>query len=224
MEIVVIGDIHNDIENIMAYADKISTLKFDAIACPGDFTDVSLRGFTQIDIAKLIIAELKTFKKPIFAVPGNFDRDVIPILEKECISVHGKGNVLGDVGFYGYGGAKTPFNTPLEPTEDELQRGLEKGFNEVSKVKFKIQLTHIPPARTKMDLLYTGAHVGSEAVRKFIETKQPTVAISSHIHEARGIDELGNTKLINSGRFPEGHCGVISINGQNVVTRVLSLV
>ena len=224
MEIVVIGDIHNDIENIMSYVDKLSSVNFDAIVCPGDFTDVGLRGFSQIDVANIVIAELKTLKKPIFAVPGNFDRGIIPILEKEKISVHGKGAVVGEVGFYGYGGAKTPFNTPLEPTEDELRRGLQKGFEEVKVAKFKIQVTHNPPARTKMDLLYTGAHVGSEAVRKCIEENKPTVAVSSHIHEARGVDELGSTKLINAGRFPEGYCGIISLNEHDVSVKVVNLI
>jgi hypothetical protein len=105
-----------------------------------------------------------------------------------------------------------------------MRNGLRRGFDEVKDTKIKIQVTHAPPARTKMDLLYTGAHVGSEAVRKFIEDNRPNVAVSSHIHEARGIDELGTTKLINAGRFPEGHCGIIMINGNDVTTRILSLV
>ena len=224
MEIIVIGDIHNDIENIMNYADKLSVIKFDVIVCPGDFTDVGLRGFSQIDIARLVIAELKTFKKPIFAVPGNFDKDIIPILEKEKISIHGRGIVFGEVGFYGYGGAKTPFNTPLEPSEGELKNGLQTGFEEVRGAKFKVQVTHMPPARTKMDLLYTGAHVGSDIVRRFIEENKPDVAVSSHIHEARGVDELENTKLINAGRFPEGYCGIISIGGHGVSVKVVNLI
>jgi Icc-related predicted phosphoesterase len=49
------------------------------------------------------------------------------------------------------------------------------------------------------------------------------VAISSHIHEARGVDELGNTKLINAGRFPEGYCGVVSIIGDNVKAKIVNL-
>jgi len=224
MNIVVIGDFHNDIENIMNYADKLSGFNFDVIVCPGDFTDVGLRGFSQTDIAKLIIAELKTFKKPIVAVPGNFDKEVIPILEQEKISIHEKGKIVDGIGFYGFGGARTPFNTPLEPSEDEIRNGLRKGFDEVRNAKIKIQVTHIPPARTKMDLIYTGAHVGSEIVRKFIEENKPNIAVSSHIHEARGVDELGSTKLINAGRFPEGYCGIISINGQEVTTKVVNLI
>jgi hypothetical protein len=224
MEIIVIGDIHNDVENIIALSDKIALLNFDVIVCPGDFTDVPPRGFSREDIAMLIIQELKSFKKPLVAVPGNFDKEVIKILDEEDSNIHGKGKIIGDVGFYGYGGAKTPFNTPLEPNNEELQSGLEGGYNEIKKAKYKVQVTHTPPARTKLDLLYTGAHVGSEVVRKFIETKQPHVAVSAHIHEARGVDELGKTKLINAGRFPEGYCGLISIKNGSVKVKVICLI
>jgi len=223
MNILVVGDIHNDVENIMSYSDKISQLSFDAIVCPGDFTDVGLRGFTPADIAKLVIAELKLFKRPIVAVPGNFDKEVLPVLEKEGVSIHGKGKVVGQVGFYGYGGAKTPFNTPLEPSEEELRMGLEKGYDAVKNAKWKVQVTHMPPARTKMDMIYTGAHVGSEAIRKFIEEKKPAVAVSSHIHEGRGVDEILTTKLINAGRFPEGYCGIVSIDSQGVTAKIINL-
>lgn len=126
MEIIVIGDIHNDVENIIALSDKIALLNFDVIVCPGDFTDVPPRGFSREDIAMLIIQELKSFKKPLVAVPGNFDKEVIKILDEEDSNIHGKGKIIGDVGFYGYGGAKTPFNTPLEPNNEELQSGLEE--------------------------------------------------------------------------------------------------
>lgn len=224
VNIIVIGDIHNDVENIMNYADKLSSLNFDVIICPGDFTDVGLRGFSQVDIARLVIEELKTFNKPIVAVPGNFDKEVLPVLEQEKISVHGKGKTIKGIGFYGFGGARTPFNTPLEPSEDEMKAALKRAFEEVKDTKIKIQVTHAPPARTKMDLLYTGAHVGSEAVRKFIEENRPNVAVSSHIHEARGVDELGMTKLLNAGRFPEGYCGMISVSEQEITTKVLNLV
>lgn len=223
MDILVLADIHNDIENIMSYLDKVSQIHFDVIVCMGDFSDVGLRGFTASDIVKIVIAELKAFKKPILAVPGNFDKEVLPVLEKEGVSIHGKGKIIDGVGFYGFGGAKTPFKTPLEPSEEELRTGLQKAYDEVKDAKVKVQVTHNPPARTAIDMVYTGAHVGSEVVRKFIEEKKPLVAVSSHIHEARGVDDLGSTKLVNPGRFPEGHCGIVSINNNVVTAKIVSL-
>jgi len=224
MKALVVGDIHNDVENIIAYCDKIAAMDFDVLIAMGDFIDYNLpKGFTAEDIGKLIIEELSVFKKPILAVPGNFDRDLLPLFEKLGINLHSKGVVIKDVGFYGFGGAKTPFKTSLEPDEKEVESGLEKAFGMLKKCDATVQITHNPPARTKVDALYTGAHVGSEAVRKFIEINHPTVAVSAHIHEARGVDVLGKTKLINAGRFPEGYCGLITINGKESEVEVVSL-
>lgn len=225
MNILVVSDIHNDVENLMKLIDKLSFLKFDVIVALGDFTDVNLpKGFNDINIAELIIEELSTFKKPMLTVPGNFDKNLISLFEKKGISLHGRGKIIDGVGFYGFGGAKTPYNTSLEPSEEELKEGLTKAYEQVKNCELKIQVTHIPPARTKLDVLFTGAHVGSEVIRDFIEKMQPDVAISSHIHEARGLDELGKTKLINSGRFPENYCGLITLEKGNVNTKIVNLI
>ncbi len=221
-----IGDVHNDVEDLIGFLDKTKSLEFDVVVFTGDFIDFGLtpKGFERNDIARLIIAELKTLKKPIIAVPGNHDKDVLSIMEKEGINLHGKGRVIDGVGFYGYGGAKTPFGTPLEPSEDEIKLGLEKAWKEVKDCKIKVQVTHIPPAKTKLDMVYTGAHVGSDVVRRFIEEKQPAVAISAHIHEAKGTDEIGKTKLINPGRFPEGYCGLISVDEEKSTVKIVNLI
>jgi hypothetical protein len=225
MKVLVVSDIHNDIENIMPYGDKIAEMDFDVLIAMGDFIDYNIpKGFTAEDMGMLIIEELSVFKKPILAVPGNFDKDLLPLFEKLGINLHGKGKVIKDVGFYGFGGAKTPFKTALEPSEEELEAGLNTAFKMLKKCDATVQITHNPPAGTKMDALYTGAHVGSEVVRKFIEKNQPTVAVSAHIHEARGTDVLGKTKLINSGRFPEGYCGLITIDAGKTEVEVVNLI
>lgn len=223
MNILVISDIHNDIENLMKYFDIVGEFEFDLIVCPGDFIDVLPKGFEAIDIAKIIIEQLKTFKKPILAIPGNWDKDLLGYFEIEGVNLHGKGTVVDNVGFYGFGGAKTPFNTVFEPTEEEISEGLKNGYEMIKNTKIKIQVTHNPPARTKVDMVYTGAHVGSEAVRKFIEEKRPQLAICAHIHEGRGTDEIENTKIINSGRFPEGYVGLATISAKETSTKIINL-
>lgn len=226
MDIIIFSDIHNDVENLLSYFDKIKELKFDVVVCPGDFTDINTpKGFTQEDITKLIITELKGLKKPFLAVPGNVDtKDIINILEKEDVSIHGKGRVINDFGFYGYGGAKTPFETNIEPGEEELKMGLKNAWKDVEKMKYKIQVTHNPPFGTRVDMVQSGAHVGSSVVKGFIESYDPILAISAHIHEARGIDQLKKTFLINSGRFPEGYFGLVNIENGSVKGRVLNLI
>jgi hypothetical protein len=226
MNIVVVSDIHGDIENLFTYFDKIKELVFDVIVCPGDFTDANIpKGFTQEDVARLIIKELKLLKKPILAVPGNVDtKNMIKIFEDEGISIHGKGKIIGDFGFYGYGGAQTPFETNIEPTEEELKLGLKNSWNEVKNAKYKVQITHTPPIGTRVDMIQSGLHVGSNAVREAIETYEPVAAISAHIHEARGTDRVKKTFIINSGRFPEGYFGLINIENDNVSGKIFNLI
>jgi len=225
VKILSISCIHGDIENLLKFIDKMSLLNVDIIVLPGDFTDYALpKGFGRIDVARIIIEELKTFNKPLLAVPGTWDKDLIGFFEQLGISVHGVGKVVDSIGFYGFGGAKTPFNTPYEPGEDEIKHGLEKAYENIKKCDIKIQITHAPPARTKLDIISSGAHVGSETVREIIELKQPNAAICSHIHEGRGIDEIGRTKIINSGRFPEGYCGLIDIEKGNVDMKMINLI
>lgn len=225
MELLILGDNHGDIENNMTYIDKLKELKIDVIIYTGDFSDVNTpKDFKQEDIAKIIIEELKTLKKDIFAVPGNNDSwEVLDVIERMGINIHGKGKIMGEYGFYGFGGAKTPFKTTIEPSDEETLNGLKKAFDEVKDSKYKIQVTHNPPKKTKVDMIRSGVHVGSGVVRSFIEDKNPILAVSSHIHEAKGVDSLKKSFLINPGRFPEGYFGLVSIKDGSVSGRVLDL-
>jgi len=225
MNIVVVSDMHGDVENLLTYLDKIKELKFDVVVCPGDFTDVNTpKGFTQEDIAKLIISELKSLRVPIMAVPGNVDpKNIVKTFEENGISIHGRGKIVKGIGFFGYGGAKTPFETNIEPTEEELKLGLQNAYKDVEKAKYKVQVTHNPPYGTRLDLIQSGIHVGSNAVKSFIENHHPILAISAHIHEARGTDKLKDTFLINSGRFPEGYLGLVNIDNRVVNGKVLNI-
>ncbi|MCD6371596.1 MAG: metallophosphoesterase, partial [Candidatus Aenigmarchaeota archaeon] len=89
MKILVLADIHNDTENLMKFLDKVEEItNFDLIVAIGDFTDVNIpKGFTTIDIGNIIIEILKTRKKPILAIPGNFDKELIKLFEDEDISL-----------------------------------------------------------------------------------------------------------------------------------------
>ncbi len=225
MKIVAVGCIHNDVENLLKFLDSVSQFDFDVLVCAGDFTDGALpRGFTNVGISKLIVEELKGPGRPVLVVPGSWDKDLISFFEKENMSIHGKGRKIGDVGFYGFGGAKTPFGLPLEPSEEEISNGLRKAYNDIKSAEYKVQVTHAPPVKTKLDTISSGAHVGSEAVRKFIEESGPQAAICSHIHEARGVDEIKGTKIVNTGRFPEGHYGLIEIKNGLVDAKLIDLI
>jgi 3',5'-cyclic AMP phosphodiesterase CpdA len=82
MEILALGCIHNDIENMLGLIDRVEKLDFDLIVFPGDFTDLNLpRGFTRVDIASIIVSELESLGRPLVTVPGSWDKDIIGYLD-----------------------------------------------------------------------------------------------------------------------------------------------
>lgn len=206
MKILAIADIHGDfekLEEVMGLANE----DFDVIVCPGDFTDVGLcaQGFSREEMLELILEELKIYKKPVLVVPGNHDDKTLHRMLNNCvINLHGTGKVIDDVGFFGFGGAKTPFQTPFEPSEEEIAQGLANGWDVIKNSRTKIMVVHNPPKNTKLDQTVSGAHVGSEAIRNFILKNQPDVVVSAHIHEGGREDVLEKTKLVYPGVLASG--------------------
>jgi len=124
----------------------------------------------------------------------------------------------------GHGGSNpTPFFTPIELPEDEIYKNLEQTFSkllmELKNVNVSenvILLTHTPPKNTLIDITYTGLHVGSESVRKIIEKYQPLISMHGHIHEAQGMDKIGNTMCINCGSLRMNRYAIIEIKNTQI--------
>src|SRR5262249_52357671 len=47
-----------------------------------------------------------------------------------------------------------------------------------------IYVLHPPPRDTACDVISTRQHVGSRAIRRFVESEQPPLVLSGHIHES----------------------------------------
>jgi hypothetical protein len=73
---------------------------------------------------------------------------------------------------------------------------------------------HSPPRDTLCDVMAGGRHVGSRAIRRFVETHQPPLVLSGHIHESPRVsgawrDAVGRTVVVNPGQFGSPKlCGV----------------
>jgi Icc-related predicted phosphoesterase len=73
---------------------------------------------------------------------------------------------------------------------------------------------HSPPRGTRCDMIGAEAHVGSRAIRAFIQRHQPPLVLSGHIHESPRMsssyqDTIGATVAVNPGQFrTPGLCGV----------------
>ena len=73
---------------------------------------------------------------------------------------------------------------------------------------------HSPPRDTRCDMIGARVHVGSRAIRSFIERRQPPLVLSGHIHESPRVsssyrDAIGRTLAVNPGQFGSSRlCGV----------------
>ena len=98
-----------------------------------------------------------------------------------------------------------------------------KELTKLSNPKKTVYVIHAPPFNTKLDIITTGTHVGSKAVRGFIEKEQPLLTLHGHIHESPQMsgswkDKIGKTICINVGSsYPEDklNCAVIDLGNLN---------
>jgi hypothetical protein len=217
MRMLVIADMHGYSEDISRFFSKIDARSFDLIVCPGDFTDMFNQppGFSQHNIAELNLQKLVSFGTPVMCVPGNHDPyEIIDVFEEYGVNLHGKVRRFGNETFMGWGGALTHFHTALEPTEEETEEALGRMGSEAG--RGAIVVVHNPPHGTKLDKIATGEHVGSPAIRRFVEKNAPKLVISAHIHESRGTDTLGKSTLFYPGPFYAGLYGIVSVDGRGV--------
>jgi Icc-related predicted phosphoesterase len=207
MKIFAIGDIHGEIK----YFDNASELirSSDLVVLCGDLTT---RG-DRAD-AERIVSHIERYTANIIAVHGNWDRDEVrTFLEGRGYSVHGKGRVIGGVGFFGVGGStQTPMNTVSEYTEEEIAEFLQAGYRDIAGAGKKVLVSHVPPRKAR-DRTFIGLHGGSRAVRDFIENNSVDLCLVGHIHEAHGEERVKNSIVVNSGSFKKGRYSFIEIGG-----------
>ena len=96
--------------------------------------------------------------------------------------------------------------------ENEIAETLRQAFLKCSEKKNMILISHCPPKDTKLDRTVTGIHAGSTSVRQFIESKKPALVVTGHIHEARGIDKIGETIIVNPGPAHLGRYVIIEFD------------
>lgn len=198
-EWIVFGDIHNDTSQLK----RICGLReADGVLISGDLTNCG----TKKD-GEAVLAQIRNYNPHILAQIGNMDtKSVEDLLDSSKINTHRKITPLyDDVALVGLGYSNiTPFHTPSEVAEEIFVTWLEKIEKELDTFSRIIFLSHTPPFRTKTDMITNGIHVGSTAVRNWIERIQPEICIVGHIHESVGTDQIGKTKIYNPGNLASG--------------------
>ncbi len=114
----------------------------------------------------------------------------------------------------------TPWHSPRELPEPELEARIEALARQASRADRTIFNLHVPPRDSSLDeavllnpdlspVMQSGSPriggVGSDAVRSVIEQFQPVMALHGHIHESRGAVRIGRTQAFNPGsEYSEG--------------------
>jgi Icc-related predicted phosphoesterase len=209
MRLLVISDFHGNVEAAHRTAAKAEGMQIDAIVVCGDITH-----FGSVKDAEKILAPLIKLDMPVLYVPGNCDS--AELAKAQIIgatSVHGQCQKINDVSFMGLGAAPTSrFYSWYEMSETEIMNTLESIADRCSPNKWLAVVSHAPPIDTKVDLAFSRIHAGSISLRGFIEKKKPDIVFCGHIHEAKGIDRIGDTVIVNSGPVRHGNCAIASLD------------
>jgi Icc-related predicted phosphoesterase len=118
----------------------------------------------------------------------------------------------------------TPWRCPRDIPEEDLEVRIEELVGQLKNVENSVFCFHVPPLDSHLDTcprlddkvypprvmtdatgrpLLHGA--GSRAVREAIERYQPLLGLHGHIHESRGVTQIGRTLALNPGsEYSEG--------------------
>jgi hypothetical protein len=161
---------------------------------------------------------------PIFFAPGNDDDfSIDEAFEGSRVFVNAEQRVIELDGFEmittGWSNP-TPWKTPRECGEEELETMLRRLAEQLRSPERAIFNFHVPPHGTPLDVCPeideefrvvtvmgnpVQTHAGSAAVRTVIEEYQPLVTLHGHIHESRNVTKLGRTVAVNPGsEYGEG--------------------
>jgi Icc-related predicted phosphoesterase len=208
MKFLCITDLHDSraaLERILA--DAAAAGPVDLVLLGGDITQ-----FGPPEDAERLVRQAQAAGAPVLAVAGNCDSPAIDRRLVELgISLHGRGLVRGDVGIHGLS-AIPPWQRNMHQfTEEELADALRAGYAQVAGAAHHVVLAHVPPHGGKLDRTHFFQHVGSKALRAFIEETHPELVVCGHIHEGRGIEHLGRTTVVNCGAAFGGYYALAEV-------------
>ena len=195
MQLCVIADIHGRTD----FIPRLHNVSYDILVICGDITNFGH--------CKEAFTILTMIPEPFLAVHGNCDfDDTLEALNQKKCNLHRQTVTVENEKFSGFGGSN-PFvgGTPSEYPEDIIYEGLSHIPREC------ILVTHAPPHNTATDKALKIKHAGSKAVRQVIEEKEPKIALCGHIHESRNTDYIGETLVVNPGKFCDGYYAVVSV-------------
>ena len=224
MELLLLSDIHGKISTLKRTLKAVEEV--DAVLVAGDVS--SYAGLKWDNVLSELSEYCRQRNITAFIVPGNVDPPTLLNARYDNISIlHASASTLGKYIVVGIGGGMGfSFWRTTKLTDNEFERFtnsiLRKHGGGLAPYSWLL-LTHTPPYGTKLDIMYTGEHVGSKALKTLIEARRPLLAVSGHIHESRNVDYLGRTVLVNPGPNYKGFYALAKINETNIKVELLNV-
>jgi len=207
MKITCITDLHGNADLLTRILRQAG--KTDLVLLGGDITN-----FGTPNEAEALIEIARQLGVPVYAIAGNCDsREIESRLERLDVSLMRRGVVVDDLGLVGLAAMPPWMGTMYELPEEELAAALQTGHEMLEDTAQHLLLSHTPPRDTKLDKTRRGAHVGSVAVRTYINEHQPAVVVCGHIHEGRGVQTVGQSQVVNCGPGFDGNYALVEVDG-----------
>ncbi|UCG24801.1 MAG: metallophosphoesterase family protein [Chloroflexota bacterium] len=151
----------------------------------------------HLEISTRILSQIAV---PVILVPGNVEsyEELRSAFEQydNFVILHGDSCELLGYRFFGLGGGIpiTPFGPWSYDFSEEQAAGLLSAAG-----KPDVLITHSPPVNAA-DQDSSGRHLGSVAIRSFVEAHQPILHVCGHIHESwNTFAKIGQTDVVNAG-------------------------
>jgi Icc-related predicted phosphoesterase len=208
MKLLGIADLHGSpaaLERILAAVGPV-----DLVLLGGDLTN-----FGSPADAERLVRQAQAAGTKVLAVAGNCDSPKIEqrLVELE-VSLMGCGLIHDGVGLHGLS-AMPPWRGDMyQLTEEELAEALQAGYAQIAGAEHHVVLSHPPPHGGTLDRTSMAKHVGSTALRRFIDETQPELVICGHIHESRGVENLGQTTAVNCGPAAAGFYALAEVGDE----------
>jgi Icc-related predicted phosphoesterase len=214
MRLLIVSDLHGQSLRIPSLSSLAAGGTLDILIVCGDITH-----FGSMEDASRILNEFTKVATTLF-IPGNCDPPQLASVSsvEGATNIHGICLSLSNMDFIGVGGSvPTPFRTPLEFTEEEVERLLRSAAKQCSGNRKTILVSHVPPYGSRADKVFPSHHVGSRAVRSFMADTQPLIVACGHIHESRVVESVGSTTIVNPGPFHKGYYALAQIGDKTTV-------
>jgi len=193
MRILAFVDLHASMTGLIELKKKVKEKKPDLLISAGDMTIFA-------ENMEWVMGRIAKLKVPCLVIPGNHEEDShlssICKMHDNLIYLHKKTFEKEGILFIGHGGGGFSFEVP------DFDKFIDRIKEKIKKYDKIILVTHQPPFKTNLDVVYGGRHVGSKTYRKFLQkyNNKVKMMVCGHIHECqRKHDKLGKTRMLNPG-------------------------